>query len=277
MNSGRKRLMAAWLTAGLMGCGSTPAVTSKQSAPVATVARGGGYYLDDGPDANPPPNLDAIADATPRSEPLHRYANRAYVALGNSYVPDTELKPYREEGRASWYGRRFHGQKTSSGELYDMYGMTAAHRTLPIPSYARVVSLDSGKSVVVRINDRGPFHQDRLIDLSYTAAHKLGLVGTGSGRVRVEGIDPAQNAVTGEPLASGIYLQLGAFSQPDNAQKLMEKVQSRKEDGSPPVHVVLTGSLHRVTLGPYASDSEAEAGIEKIRERLGLQPIKVIR
>jgi rare lipoprotein A len=276
MNSGWKWLMAAWLTAGLAGCGSTPAVGSKQSAPVTTAARGG-YYLDDGPGANPPPNLDAIADAEPRSEPLHRYANRAYVALGNTYVPDTGLKPYREEGRASWYGRRFHGQKTASGELYDMYGMTAAHRTLPIPSYARVVSLDSGKSVVVRINDRGPFHQDRLIDLSYTAAHKLGLVGTGSGRVRVEGIDPAQNAASGEPLVSGIYIQLGAFSQPDNAQKLLEKVQSRMQDSSSPAHVVLTGSLHRVTLGPYASESAAEAEIERIRERLGLQPVKMMR
>jgi rare lipoprotein A len=102
-------------------------------------------------------------------------------------------------------------------------------------------------------------------------------VGTGSGRVRVEAIDPAQYAVSGEPLASGIYIQLGAFSQPDNAQKLLEKVQSRMEDSSPPAHVVLTGSLHRVTLGPYASDSEAEAGIEKVRERLGLQPAKIMR
>ena len=163
----------------LGGCGSTPPSPAKQSAPTkqpapATTAKSGGYYLDDGPEANPPPNLDAIPDAVPRTEPLHRFANRTYVALGSTYTPQTERRAYSEEGLASWYGRRFHGKKTASGELYDMYAMTAAHPTLPIPSYVRVTALDNGKSVVVRINDRGPFHSSRIIDLSYTAAYKLG-------------------------------------------------------------------------------------------------------
>ena len=132
----------------LAGCSSTPP-TQQASAP-----KNGGYYLDDGPEANPPENLDKIPDAEPRQEPLHRYANRAYVVSGNTYRPQATPGGYRKEGVASWYGRRFHGKKTASGERYDMYAMTAAHPTLPIPSYARVTALNNGKSVVVRINDR---------------------------------------------------------------------------------------------------------------------------
>jgi rare lipoprotein A len=126
----------------------------------------------------------------PRAEaPLPR-ANRPYSALGNRYTPMTEYAPYKQRGIASWYGKRYHGQKTSSGEVYDMYGMTAAHTTLPLPSYARVTNPENGRSVIVRINDRGPFHSDRLIDLSYAAAYKLRIVGKGSGLVEVEAIDP---------------------------------------------------------------------------------------
>ena len=142
-----------------------PRWLSKPGKPAVATKKGGGYYLDDGPGDNPPANLDAIPDAEPKAEPLHKAANRPYSVLGQSYTPDTRLKPYKETGVASWYGRRYHGQKTSTGEIYDMYGMTAAHPTLPIPSYVRVTNLKNGKSVVVRVNDRGPFHSDRLIDL----------------------------------------------------------------------------------------------------------------
>lgn len=155
-----------------------------------TAKRGGGYYQDDGPDDNPPDNLDNIPDAAPQAEPLHRYANNPYNVFGVDYVPSTELKPYKVRGVASWYGKKFHGQRTSSGETYDMYGMTAAHPTLPIPSYARVTNVSNGKSVVVRINDRGPFHSSRVIDLSYTAAYKLGYIERGSTEVEVETIIP---------------------------------------------------------------------------------------
>ena len=190
-------LVAAALALG--GCGSTPPAPAKKPTPVTT-AKKGGYYLDDGPEANPPKNLDAVPDAVPRVEPLHPFANRAYVALGNTYTPQTERRPFTEEGLASWYGRRFNGKKTASGERYDMYAMTAAHPTLPIPSYARVTALDSGKSVVVRINDRGPFHSSRIIDLSYTAAYKLGSLARGSMRVRVESIDPTTYDTQGDAL-----------------------------------------------------------------------------
>src|SRR5690242_75977 len=126
----------------------------RQSPPPAAPApppSSGKYYLDDGPGLSPPANLDAIPDAVPRIEPLHRAANRPYAVFGREYVPATALRPYRERGIASWYGRKFHGQKTSTGEPYDMYAMTAAHPTLPVPSYARVTSLATGKSVVVQI------------------------------------------------------------------------------------------------------------------------------
>ena len=150
----------------------------------------GGYYQDDGPGDNPPPNLNDIPDAQVRAEPYSRYANRPYVVFGKTYTPLLNEQPYTERGMGSWYGKKFHGQKTSSGEIYDMYKMTGAHPSLPIPSYARITSLASGKSVVVRINDRGPFHSSRIVDVSYTAAVKLGLLQAGSHEVRLERLLP---------------------------------------------------------------------------------------
>ena len=150
----------------------------------------GGFYKDDGPHERPPAGLDAIANATPRAEPPHRYANRPYTVFGKDYRPLASVQPFRQRGLASWYGKRFHGKKTASGEPYDMYKMTAAHPTLPIPSYARVTNLANGRSVVVRINDRGPFHAGRVIDLSYVAAYKLGYIAAGSAQVEVEAIVP---------------------------------------------------------------------------------------
>jgi len=173
-------IAALTLAALLAGCGSEP--------------RRGGYYQNDGPGGTPPVDLDRIADAKPRIEPLQSRANEAYAALGRRYVPYRSLHPYRERGIASWYGRQFHGKLTSSGERYDMYAMTAAHTILPIPSYARVTNLANGRSVVVRINDRGPFHRDRIIDLSYAAAYKLGYVKAGSARVEVEAILPERSS-----------------------------------------------------------------------------------
>jgi peptidoglycan lytic transglycosylase len=164
----------------LAGCGSS--------------SQKGGYYKDDGPHERPPANLDRIADAVPRTEPLHKYANRPYEALGKRFVPMTSVQPFKQRGLASWYGKRYHGQKTSSGEIYDMYAMTAAHPTLPIPSYARVTSVANGKSVVVRINDRGPFKSERVVDLSYVAAHRLGFIQAGQAQVDVEAIVPGRSA-----------------------------------------------------------------------------------
>ncbi|WP_039051582.1 septal ring lytic transglycosylase RlpA family protein, partial [Bordetella avium] len=184
--------MMLLLAAVLAGCGTSG-------------KRGGGYYKDDGPDANPPANLDSIPDAVPRLEPLASGANRPYVVFGKRYVPDTREQPFRQEGIASWYGKKFHGNSTSIGEPYDMYSMTAAHPTMPLPSYARVTSKATGRTIIVRVNDRGPFHSDRIMDLSYVAAYKLGIIGPGSGPVVVERILPSEirNMAAGglEPIA----------------------------------------------------------------------------
>lgn len=150
----------------------------------------GGYYQDDGPGANPPPGLMDTPDAVVKYEPYARFANKPYAVFGQTYTPLVGDQPFSQRGVASWYGVKFHGQRTSSGEPYDMYKMTAAHPTLPIPSYARITSLETGKSVVVRINDRGPFHSDRVVDVSYTAALKLGLLGKGSHQVEIERLFP---------------------------------------------------------------------------------------
>lgn len=270
-------LSAAVLGLALAGCGSTPPAPAKLPPSSTTTAQGGGYYLDDGPEANPPPNLDAVPDAVPREEPLHRFANRTYVALGNTYTPQTERRDHSQEGLASWYGRRFHGRKTASGEPYDMYAMTAAHPTLPIPSYARVTALDNGKSVVVRINDRGPFHSSRIIDLSYTAAHKLGYIARGSTRVRVESLDPAATDTQGEAIGEGVYFQLGAFSSAGNAQKLLDRLARELQFDPARTRLVLNGSLHRVHIGPYPSDEAAQADRERVRERLDLNSVLVRR
>ncbi len=162
--------------------------TEPKAVPPAQTSNKGGYYLDDGPGENPPLNLDQVPDAVPRAEKLHPYANQPYAALGQRFVPNVDARDYRARGVASWYGKRYHGKPTASGEIYDMYRMTAAHPNLPIPSFARVTNLDNKKSVIVRINDRGPFKRDRLIDLSYVAAYKLGYVVQGSAEVEVEAL-----------------------------------------------------------------------------------------
>lgn len=206
-------LVPLLLAALLAGCASTPDErlprTSRVGGPVikapptgkaqpglpvlppANSGRGG-YYQDDGPGDNPPDNLAAVPDAEVRNDPLLPRSNRPYVVLGKTYTPITDDEPFTQVGMGTWYGKKFHGQRTSSGELYDMYKMTAAHPTLPIPSYARVSNMLTGATVVVRINDRGPFHSKRVIDVSYTAALKLGLLNKGSHELKVERILPAE-------------------------------------------------------------------------------------
>ena len=200
----------------LSGCGifngarEPPRAPEARPAPATPpVARSGGYYLDDGPGDNPPPNLEAVGDAVPRVEPLHRGAARPYTVMGRNYVPMTALAPYRARGVASWYGRRYHGKLTSNGETYDMYGMSAAHPTLPLPSYVRVTSVANSKSVIVRVNDRGPFIDSRLIDLSFTAAYKLGVLAGGSALVDVELIQPGAplSTAAAKPPAAAVPVQ----------------------------------------------------------------------
>ena len=166
---------------------------SPSSAVPPNTQRSGGYYLDDGPGTNAPKDFSQIPDAVPKNEPLLAGPNKPYEVMGEVYFPDTSNLPFSEQGIGTWYGRKFHGKPTSSGELYDMYGMTGAHKTMPIPSYARVTDTKTGKSIIVKINDRGPFFPGRVIDLSYAAASKLGYASKGSTTVLVERVFPPKN------------------------------------------------------------------------------------
>ncbi|MDR3390317.1 MAG: septal ring lytic transglycosylase RlpA family protein [Sulfuriferula sp.] len=281
-----KKLLALLIVTALAGCASVPpsrppAPNKPQPAPDTIVSKhksGGGYYLDDGPGDNPPANLDAIPDAVPKVEPLLKSANKPYVALGQEYTPATATAPYQEQGVASWYGRRFNGKPTASGEVYDMYAMTAAHKTLPIPSYARVTSLANGKSVIVRINDRGPFHSSRIIDLSYTAAYKLGIAQGGSGKVEVTAITPEEISRGRDvaPTATGIFLQLGSFGSRDNAEKLLAEAATKLDKGSAALVILNNTEHYRVALGPYDDEDSAQSAAHEIETRMKLKPLRVV-
>lgn len=283
----RRALLLAAAAVALASCGTAPRAPPGKPA----------YYADDGPPELVPADIAAIADAVPAAEPYHRYANRPYTVFGRTYAPVVNDDPMKERGLASWYGRMFHGRKTASGEVYDMFAMTAAHKTLPIPSYAKVTHLGSGRSVVVRVNDRGPFHEGRVIDLSYAAAAKLGIAGPGSGPVEVERVfardaarlasaapqppplpqpQPAEVATAlVTPDAAGLYLQLGAFSSVDNAESFRDRVARELPWLLEPIHVAAAGSLHRVRLGPYKSREEAQAIADKVRASLDFAPVIV--
>ncbi|WP_151631763.1 septal ring lytic transglycosylase RlpA family protein [Noviherbaspirillum aerium] len=366
----------------LIACSSTPINTqpAAEAAPAKpqSIARSGtplpalppagsgrgGYYKDDGPGDSPPEGLLDTPDAEPKIEPYYPRNMRPYVVFGKTYVPISDERPFRQRGIGSWYGKKFHGQKTSSGELYDMYKMTAAHPTLPIPSYVRVTNVSNGRQVIVRVNDRGPFHSNRIIDLSYTAALKLGYLGSGSSELEVERLLPeeiirmasARNnpvpqassvpamqaspmAVSGAvvtaaattaavaPLATsatearpvlvsnnistftlpdvpataapapasmavngavqtisapgaknattGYYLQLGAYSQASNAEAVRMKLAQAAT--GVPMEVIVSGNIHRLYGGPFASRSEAAAVAAQVQEDAGIKAMIVQR
>lgn len=285
-------LAAVVLAAAVSGGCSTVGVKSSERAVtegvVAPTRPGkGGYYLDDGPGDNPPADLASVPDAVPRIEPLHRGAMRPYTVMGVTYTPMARLGPYKARGVATWYGRRYHGKRTSTGEIYDMYAMTAAHTTLPLPSYARVTSVANGRSVIVRVNDRGPFRSDRLIDLSYAAAYRLGLLEQGSGLVDVEAILPSESSPVayveaGEdgdtsplaslPATSGVFLQFGAFSERGYAYDLVRKLRADMPDIGGPLSVFTIGGLYRVQAGPFADRVAARQEADRIDRRLGARP-----
>lgn len=364
---------------------TTKPATGLPVLPPANSGRGG-YYQDDGPGDAPPENLADVPDADVRNDPLLPYSNRPYVVFGKTYTPITDNEPFTQVGMGTWYGKKFHGQRTSSGELYDMYKMTAAHPTLPIPSYARVSNMVSGATVVVRINDRGPFHAKRAIDVSYTAALKLGLLGKGSHELKIDRILPEevdrmlatregvsgtkaprfqgqsrsdarlssysgeggrQLSTTPQPLvllpkampgaapaspsaasavalpvvsslapstagavvvpavavtatttatgsaapaakseiealmlgdravvASGYYLQLGAYARSENAEAIRGKLTG---NGFGTLEVVQSGSVHRLYGGPFASRDEALQAAQGLPPALSLKPIVVQR
>ena len=238
----------------------------------------GGYYQDDGPPRGvSSADIEKIPNAVPKKEPRSKTGNNPYVALGKKYYPMKSAQGYKESGVASWYGKKFHGRRTSSGEKYDMMGMTAAHRTLPLPTYVKVRNLASGKSVIVKVNDRGPFLHNRVIDLSYAAAAKLGVVTTGTALVEVTAVNVnsslnSASYATSTPITarsvSGpkLYVQYGAFSVKSNALELQRKLSNYGfkafiEQGS------LNGSdVYRVRVGPYSQVSEVDAITARSRQ-----------
>lgn len=264
-------LIAPFLAMMVAGCGSAP-------------PKSGGYYLDDGPGSSAPANLDSIPEPTPRAEPINKYTSRPYTVLGRTYVPYERPIPYKAKGIASWYGKRYQGKKTASGEIYDMYAMSAAHTLLALPSYARVTNVATGKAVVVRVNDRGPFLEGRLIDLSYAAAHRIGLIGRGSGLVEVEAILPGEDysatpaaATPGTSMpadaSDGIYLQLGAFSVRENADAFLRKMQTELAWLSASMSIHGHDGYYRVRAGPYSSREQAGRTAARVQEESGIKTL----
>lgn len=261
----------------------------------------------DGPDVNPPSNLAQVPDAEPRVEPIRKGGpNKPYEVLGRSYVPITTDQPFNERGLASWYGRKFHGRPTASGEPYDMYAMTAAHPTLPLPSYVRVRNPANGREVIVRVNDRGPFHAGRIIDLSYTAALKLDLlrgvapveiwrlthdeIRAGDWRPQAEAPGLAQAPPRTEAMpveaaarvpavsgAAGFWVQLGAFREREGALGFQQRVARQFEPLAPLLTIFDDAPLYRLQAGPYAGRDEAGRVAQQVRELLQLVPLVVER
>lgn len=229
-------------------------------------------YMPHVKDSGPGKHVDvsSIPEPTPRHEPRTIAGNKSpYKILGKTYHIMTSPEGYTETGVASWYGKKFHGRKTSNGELYDMFAMTAAHKTLPIPSYVRVTNTANQKSVIVRVNDRGPFHGGRIIDLSYAAARKLGYANMGTATVKVEYIDPSTvttqpapqtaapapaiktaHSSAGYAIPKNTYLQVGAFKDVQTATELQRRLSGMTQY---PVNVSQSGgktSWFRVRVGP---------------------------
>jgi rare lipoprotein A len=304
----------------LAGCGSTPSPRGGSAGPDAGLpslpkagSGRGGYYKDDGPGDNAPPGLYLTPDAQVRIEPYSKAASRPYEVFGQTYTPITHELPFSQRGVGSWYGKKFHGLPTASGEPYDMYKMTAAHPTLPIPSFVRLTSIVTGKQVIVRVNDRGPFHADRIIDVSYTAALKLGLLGSGSHELQLErllasdierilaqqqqpavqayavavdlappavrppAVIPASNALAIRPAVAGsFYLQLGAFARVDNAEAERSRL-APYADRLGTLEVVQAGALYRLYGGPFQHRLDAVQAGDALPVAMGIKSLVVQR
>jgi len=314
----------------LAACGTTPVETPSRKPPAPVTAKPmpgipalpsagsgrGAYYQDDGPGDNPPANLLETPDAEVRNDPLLPYSNRPYAVFGKTYKPTALGQEFKQRGPGTWYGKKFHGQRTSSGEIYDMYKMTAAHPTLPIPSYARVTNVSNGNSVVLRINDRGPFHSTRIIDVSYTAALKLGLLVNGSSVLEVEHIPPSEVermiAARGKTPAP-VVASTQAAPMPKAAPMLVSSSGDEakpvslgsgssgpgfylqlgsysREDGADGLRkrmeasdaglkldVEQAGKFYRLFAGPYASREDAQEAGKALPSSFRLKPIVIER
>ncbi len=228
-------------------------------------------------------NISQIRDAVPKAEPRSRSGNpSSYTVLGKTYHVMSNSHGYKEQGVASWYGTKFHGQRTSSGETYDMYAMTAAHTTLPLPTYVRVINLQNGREAIVKVNDRGPFHDNRLIDLSYAAATKLGITATGTGLVEVQALDPTKGmprptrnnlALKGD---ATLFLQVGAFIDRNNAEKLLERLRGPMNNKVRiQMAVNYAQTIYRVQIGPMSTIDQADTASMQLAQ-LGIRDMHLI-
>lgn len=292
--------------------GPTVAAAPPVTAPVAPAPapkRPGGYYQDDGPAQVIPEGLIDTPDAEPKVEPLARGPSKPYQVFGQTYVPITDGRPFVQRGIGSWYGKKFHGQKTASGEIYDMFKMTAAHPTLPIPSYARVTNLRNGRQIIVRINDRGPFHSSRIIDLSYTAALKLDYIRGGSAELEVERLLPEEIAriqsakqrsksdmqavlaqetdpparaassptTTAPAAAGGFFLQFGAYAREMNAAAMRERLMAGWPPSLPLPTIIEANGLFRLHSGPFGSRELAAEAARQLKSAAQIQTTIVKR
>ena len=279
---------------------SKPTATTASTQQAPTTKGRGAYYQDDGPGDQTPEGLMSVPDAIPKIEPFAKGPSKPYTVFDKTYTPITDYRPFIQRGVGSWYGKKFHGQRTASGEIYDMYKMTAAHPILPIPSYARVTNIRNGKQVIVRVNDRGPFLASRIIDLSYTAAYKLGYANDGSAELQVErllpdeiarmtaqdGAQQAVNSLTEDDAisrlsanantnttkvgqeGSGFYMQLGAYAQAQNAQAALEGLKSSWPPELPLPSVIQNQGIYRLHSGPFISREEASKAARQLQNSM---------
>lgn len=270
---------------------SLPLLATVMSGVLAIAGCGGGNVKGDGPPSGSSRIPDIPGDAVPRSEPRSRYGNGpVYEVLGKRYTVMPSSTGYRERGVASWYGKKFHGNLTSNREVYDMYGMTAAHKTLPLPTYVRVRNLSNNKSIIVRVNDRGPFVHNRIIDLSYSAAMKLDMIKDGTGLVEVTAInleapsgdrptsvstaspEPQADSGTAQPFNGGnkLYVQVGAFGDRANAERRLGEL-SLAGIGDAFIHEEQSTDrvLYRVRIGPVADVVQYDVIVDDL-EAMGI-------
>jgi rare lipoprotein A len=278
------RVAVAICMALLAGCGHRQA--TRPPSPISTnpPAHNGRYAQDQDSTPSEVPDVGKIPEPVPKNEPRSQYGNKSpYSVLGETYRVLPDCKDYVERGIASWYGNKFNGYTTSNFEKYDMYAYSAASKVLPLPCYVRVTNLQTGRSAIVRVNDRGPFVANRIIDLSYVAAIKLGVWPKGTAMVEVRGLDPDHLQRSTEPertvaVSSSpqktpnprLYLQVGAFAQADNAEHAAAKVRAARVGDVRVVAASVDGkTLHRVRIGPLQDVDEADRLIPKLRQ-LGL-------
>ena len=251
-------------------------VEKNSKDPVTDSKSKGAYYLDDGPEEVIPENLSSIPNAIPKKEPLNKFSNRPYKVFGKTYYPMTSLKPYTATGYATWYGKKYHGNKTSIGEVYDMYKMTAAHKTLPLPCYVKVTNLKNDKTVIVRVNDRGPFVKDRIIDLSYAAANRLEIIEKGSELVKVELID-LDEKVKVSKINKQIYIQAGLFSDEKNANNLINKIKKLGTVKNKNIKKIKNEDQFQVLIGPFKNNQKAKIKKDELSENFFINGFNVKR